>query len=429
MGPARIARPVIVLIAGVALASCTATTPTSSTASLAATPSASSGAPDTVAEPPAAASELPGSLLITTAEGGLLTIRPDATQRRALVEVGGDAQVQDAAWAPDGRSIAWSQIDLDDGGLPIARVVIADAHGPDRVESTLEDPAFYLSWDPTSSRVAFLAGIQPAYTLGLVERAGGDPTLASDTGAPFFLSWAPEGDRLVTHVGASGLDEVDLEGGGQTLDQTSAFQAPAWSADGRSIAYARTVGSDGEGQLVVRDTQTDRVRPIADVAGTVYLVLSPDGRRVAFHGRPDDGTAEPIPDLGVRIAEVDGSGEMRATTDPAIAWSWSPDGSRLAVLELDLSDPDAPALRWRVWSDRGSFTTPTFTGSAGLQQQASFFTQYVQSTTMWSPDGQAFAYPAGSPDGRALIWVQPARRGAEPFAIAEGARVAWSPPA
>ena len=423
MGPSRTVRCIVGLV-GLLAASCTAPSQTSSTGAIAPSVSAPPPPSATIAPPPAAASRLPGSLLIVTGEGGLTTIRPDATGGRVVVEVEeGAVQVQDAVWAPDGRRIAWSQIDVEDGE-PATRVVIADARGGSRVEAPLTDPAFYLSWDPTSSRIAFLAGSGPSITLSMVDRRGGDPVLLG-RGEPFYLSWAPEGDRLVTHVGESGLDEVAVAGGAATpLDRTALLQAPSWSTDGRSITYARAAkGDEGAGELVVRDTATDRVRSLADVDGTVFLAVSPDGRRVAFHGRPVSGV-DPN-ELGVRIVDLDGSREVQATSQLAVAWSWSPDGERLAVLEPE-SGPEN-RFHWRIWSDDGSFVTPSFAGTFGLVQQAQYFTQYVQSSTIWSPDGRAIAYPAAAIDGRALIWVQPAREGVLPFPVAEGARVAWSP--
>jgi Tol biopolymer transport system component len=424
MGPARTARSIVGLMALLA-AGCTASSQTSSTGSLAPSPSAAPPPSATIAPPPETASKLPGSLLIVTGDGGLTTMRPDATADRVVVEVeDGAVEVQDAVWSPDGRRIAWSQIDVEDGA-PATRVVIADPRGGSRAEAQLASPAFYLSWDPTSSRVAILTGTGPSITLSTIEREGGE-AVPLGRGEPFYLSWAPDGDRLVTHVGASGLDEVDvMEGAATRLDETAELQAPAWSADGRTITYARATDDEGSGELVVRDTATDRVRSLADVEGAVFLALSPDGRRVAFHGRPAVGV-DPG-ELGVRVVDLDGSGEVRATSQPAYAWSWSPDGERLAVLEPE-SGPDN-RFHWTIWSDGDSFTTPSFAGTPGLVQRAQYFTQYVQSSTIWSPDGRAIAYPATAIDGRSLIWVQPVREGAAPFPVAEGAKVSWSPAA
>jgi hypothetical protein len=87
---------------------------------------------------------------------------------------------------------------------------------------------------------------------------------------------------------------------------------------------------------------------------------------------------------------------------------------------------DQIRFRWRIWSDEGSFTTPPFSGSITFLQEAAFFTQFAQSTTMWSPDSSAFAYPAED-DAGPVILVQPAARGAQPFVVGSGSWVGWSP--
>jgi Tol biopolymer transport system component len=422
-----------VLAAGLLLvvAGCTPPERTLSTPSDPATqPSVIEPKPEPVVEaPPASASRLPGRLLIRTNDGGMLVVRPDASDPVAIVDASaGGTVVQQATWSPDGERVAWSQIDAVEGQAR-ARLVVAAPDGTARRGSPTPFPAFYLAWDPTSSRVAFLGGEQP-FTLGLVERRGDNGAKPLASGAPFYLSWAPEGDRLVTHVGPEGLDELTLDGDVTELDVTGMLQAPSWSA-ADDIAYV-IPAEQGESTLVVRDGQTGDVRDLARIDGAAYLVVSPDGARVAYHGRgPDEldffdrSLPEVATDLGVSVAPLDGGKAVVATTEPALAWSWSPDGRTLAVLE-PIYGEGSIMFRWRLWSERGSFVTPAFAGSLGLLQDAAFFTQFAQSTSMWAPDSSAFAFPADSPAGT-MVWVQPAERGAQPFAVGPGAWVAWSP--
>jgi dipeptidyl aminopeptidase/acylaminoacyl peptidase len=387
--------------------------------------------PPAPADPPTSAAALPGRLLIRGTDGGMVVVRPDATAPRRVVDAGaGGVQVQQAAWSPDGQRIAWSQVGVENGQL-IARLVVAAPDGTARREALTPFPAFYLAWDPTSSRVAFLGGEQP-FTLGIVERRGAAGARPLARGAPFYLSWSPAGDRMVTHVGAEGLDELTVDGKHHALDTTGLLQAPSWGPDG-AIAYVRPA-AEGAGVLVTRDARSGRVRELAAIDGAGYLVVSPDGTRVAFHGRgPDEqdffdrSLPETATELGVQVAALDGSGVVEATTAPALAWSWSPDGRRLAVLE-PIYGEGAILFRWRVWSDDGSFVTAPFAGSLSLLQDAAFFTQFAQSTSMWAPDSSAFAFAAETEDGP-VIHVQPATRGAQPFSVGPGAWVAWSPAA
>jgi dipeptidyl aminopeptidase/acylaminoacyl peptidase len=191
--------------------------------------------------------------------------------------------------------------------------------------------------------------------------------------------------------------------------------------------------AQGQG-LVARDVESGKIRRLAPLDGFGFLVSSPDGTRVAFHARGlgetdfyDRELPERATDLGVRVMDVEGGPETVVTDAPAMAWSWSPDGRRLAILEPVYGD--TIRFRWVVWDGEGSFATEPFVATVGFQQEAPFFSQYAQSASMWSPDGKAFAYAAEQPDGTPTIWVQPAREGAEPFPVGLGLSVTWSPAA
>ena len=313
----------------------------------------------------------------TNGRSNLWTLDIASRQMKQLTSgEGGDFR---PSWSPDGRWIAWSELAVANGRAE-AHVVVAAPDGSGRRESLIPFPPFYLSWDPTSSRVAFLGGEEP-FTLGLVERRGDAGARPLAKGVPFYLSWGPTGDRMVTHVGSEGLDELGIDGETTDLGTTSLLQAPSWGPDGQ-IAFVRPAGGGGRGQLVALDERSGRIRRLADLEGAAYLVVSPDGSRVAFHGRDpeeqdffDRGLPDVATDLGVHVASTDGSREVVATREPAMAWSWSPDGRRLAVLEPVYGDQIR--FRWRIWSDEGSFTTPPFSGSITFLQEAAFFTQFA----------------------------------------------------
>jgi Tol biopolymer transport system component len=423
----------LVSVISLALAACTTperTVTTRPPVSPEAPASDASVEPSPLRGPPASAGDLPGRLLVQTTTAGLGVIRPDGTEPTELVRGEPNArEVLTAVWSPDGARIAWSQVDVRDGP-PANRVVTSDARGEDRSEARLPFGAFYLSWDPTSSRVAFLGGQTP-FTLGVMERSpgeGGGQPLAN--GAPFYFSWAPDGRRMVTHVASANLDTVKVNGDSLPLERaTGPFQAPVWTADGRTLLYA------ADDALVARDVASGRVRTLAPLDGFGLMVASADGR-VAFHARGpgevdfyDRDIAERATDLGVRVVDVDGGPETVVTRAPAVAWSWSPDGRRLAILEPVYGE-DAIRFRWVIWDGRDSFATDPFVATLYSQQrQWPFFTQFAQSTSMWSPDGSAFAFAAEQPDGTPTIWVQQAREGVPAFPVALGVAVAWSPTA
>jgi dipeptidyl aminopeptidase/acylaminoacyl peptidase len=365
---------------------------------------------------------LPGRLAVLDASGNLITVSPDGSDEVVLAEVEpGRSEISQPTWSPDARRVAWVHVEVTEAGAPSASIATAGGDGarPSRARTAVVP--FYLSWDPTSSRIAYLgAPSDNAIELGILEVAGRSSGATLDAGQPFYLSWAPDGDQLLVHVGGERLDRLGLDGSTTALgDRPGTFSAPVWSADGKTFVYA---SADADGQrLVMRDVKAETGRPLVPFEGLIAFVVSPDGERVAFQ------VLEPERTLPLSVIDVD-SGDTVEITDSAIAaFFWSPDSERLLYLD---PDPDGEQFwfRWGVWDGSSSFLLPRFVPSllmAGDYLQ--FFEQYAQSMSLWSPDGSAFAYPGTNEDGQEGIWIQSARLDRAPVLVAEGDFVAWSP--
>lgn len=210
------------------------------------------------------------------------TLTPSGSLRRTL-EAGFDAQ-----WAPDGKRIAFIAF-RGPGQLTVVR---SDGTGRHRIVLPKErgDPApLTPSWSPGGTRIAF---VRPT-------RSGEEP--------PFALSVvSPSGHKLRT---------VYTTRRGHYID------APAWSPDGKLIAFSRTasrievIGADGTGRHVLYKSTGG--------SAANSPVWSPDGTKIAFD---TEGSADPQ----VMVMNADGSGAH------AIAHgrrpSWSPDGTKIAFI-------------------------------------------------------------------------------------------------
>jgi len=62
-----------------------------------------------------------------------------------------------------------------------------------------------------------------------------------------------------------------------------------------------------------------------------------------------------------------------------------------------------------------------------LTNYISFFDQYAQSMTLWSPDSSAFTYPGINAKGQRGIWVQKLGEDEDAKLVHDGIYVAWSP--
>jgi len=373
---------------------------------------------------PSETAGLRGRLAILDAAGDLVTVSPSGSHEVVLAEVEpGRSEIRQPTWSPDGRSVAWVHLEITEAGALSAAVATSRGGGTTPTEARTAIVPFYLSWDPTSSRVAYLGSpSEDEIELGILEVTGRNAGTPLDAGQPFHFSWGPEGDQLLVHVGEDRLERLGLDGSLTTVaERPGTFSAPVWTADGRTFVYS-SVDKDGQ-QLVARGVEEEKERQLVPYEGLIAFVVSPDGGRIAFQ------VLEPEDTLPLSVIDVR-TGETVEITESAIAsFFWSPDGERLLYLEPDpLPDETQFFFRWGVWDGTSSFVTPRFVPSQLIAvEYLQFFEQYAQSMSLWSPDGSAFAYPGTSEDGQEGIWIQSARPDRAPVLVAEGDFVAWSP--
>jgi TolB protein len=401
-------------LALIMLGACTSTvyrpspsgTPTSASGSVSAAPSASTSV------------DVSGDrLIVLRDDGNLASMGPDGDGIVALTsEAGPEVRVSQPAASPDGRYLAWVEI-----RAARASVVTATRAGEIRDEIPLRIAPFFLQWDPTSTRIAYLGSIGIGIGFGVIDDAMVEPhDNPVGGGSPLYLSWAPDGEELLVHVGTDTIGSTDMVHELRPLDDVpGTFQAPAWLPDGRRL-FDRVQGRDQ--QLVVADG--DHRSILATFRGGVLFEPSPDGTRVAY--RIDQGERS---QNGVYVQDIDGGKAVLVTRDETSAFFWSP---RSDALLLMTAEPNAgasvPLHRWRVWNGRTRFVSAPFIPSTTFfEQYVPFFDQYAQALTPWSPDGTSFAY-AGQSDAGAGIWVQPVEQGAAPELVSDGGFVMWLPP-
>ncbi len=358
-------------------------------------------------------------LLVLMDDGSILTVSRDGGDEiRLRGEDDLDSETRQPVWSPDGALVAWVEIGTE-APPASSTLVTSRPDGSSRRAVVVDTGTFFLQWDPTSSRLAYLGSFRGAVGMGVVDTSADGVPVAKTLGVgqPFYLSWGPEGDRLLIHVGTDTLGTLDLTGALEPFDERpGVFHAPVWLEDGRSV-YAV---DDGDDQLlVVRDG--GRPRELVRFRGAIEFVVSPDGERIAYRVDAGEGLGT------VSVIKVD-SARARAVSDiPTSAFHWSPDGRRLLLMTPAEGD-DPTTHRWYVWDGRAtSAVGPTFVPSPTyLRDYLPFFGQFAQTMTLWSPDGRSFAFPALIGD-RAGIWVQDLEDEGPTFVVEDGSVVAWSP--
>lgn len=163
-------------------------------------------------------------------------------------------------------------------------------------------------------------------------------------------AWSPDGQTLcyAQHLGGKiSLVFLDVD---SRAERTVAAEVPlydaCWSPDGLRIAYTRVGQTPGQGNLDVfisGPDGADAVRFAGDAGGLSheeYPAWSPDGRQIAYSST-FQGNQE------IYVADVDGQNRRRITSDPAIDAhpAWSPDSRRLVFAtnrwgDLELAEVD-----------------------------------------------------------------------------------------
>ena len=221
-------------------------------------------------------------ILVLSNEGDVFTVDADGERRVDLTsDAEADLQHRQPVWSPTGERIAWATIDAR-GGTPQTTVVTSRPDGGARTSAPTSALPIFLYWDPTGSRVAYLAPTTGGLELGVVEvEGGGNETTPLASGAPFYFSWRPDGGALLSHIGADELSYLTLDGVSTRIaDAAAAFPAPEWSsATGAAVYAARTT----EGQLLVlADPPSGTRRELLRFEGLIRFALNTGGDRLAY---------------------------------------------------------------------------------------------------------------------------------------------------
>ena len=242
-------------------------------------------------------------------------------------------------------------------------------------------------------RTAAAGGVLAAAVgaLGAVGGVASDNRLASARAAPVAFAMADKGFDVFA------LSRPPSEPTNLT-DANGNDLAPAWSPDGRRLAFAST--RDGDPHVFVAERDGGRLR---DVTAGGEPAWSPDGRRLAF-ARPEGAGSD------VWVVDADGG---RARRLAAGEWpAWSPDGRRIAVDrggEVYVASPDGgrpvPLTRGRLpaWSPDGRALA--FTSDRGGSDDVYVLTLRTSAVRRLTSDAADDWAPAWSPDGRRLLFV------------------------
>ncbi len=161
-----------------------------------------------------------------------------------------------------------------------------------------------------------------------------------------YPAWSPDGRRIAfTDTSAAGWGDVAvMRADGSRLTRLTdppweiIDTYPTWTPDG-SIVFVRATTFGSNFRLMTVDPQSGHVTRVAGAAPTAGgdIALSPDGELIAVSkGETDRLEAVAFPRRGSPVVLLDHL-SRHITPNPFAAPSWSPDGGAVAVASGDLT--------------------------------------------------------------------------------------------
>ena len=208
--------------------------------------------------------------------------------------------------------------------------------------------------------------------------------VGSLTGLPCMLAFVSERD------GNSEIYVMNVDGTGLLrLTYDTGFDVdPAWSPDGKRIAFASDRGGMSDFDIYVMDADGSNLVRRTKSGSSYAPAWSPDGKKIAFSSLRDGQFGI---QFGIYVMNVDGDWASPTHAGYDRGWNthpaWSPDGTRIAFV----SDWRAFDFVYDVYvmNADGSEITTMFEGPFLFVDGPIFYFQPA-----WSPDGGKIAVVA-----------------------------------
>jgi len=240
----------------------------------------------------------------TPGQYGVFSMNSDTTGSKVLI-TDKMAQVRFASWSPDGKRLAFYTLRGQDKDiLKKYRMIdeyllyVMDATGKNQ-KRLLDFPVIDFGWAPDSRRLFFISAYEspdrnspevlnqtrhPLASVYVLDTQTGGIKRLPGSGRNCSASWSPDGTRLAVGFGDGencGIYLISPDGAHRErlTDGTTIDFRPAWSPDGKAIAYVAYTKADADatnsGVFVIASDGTGKRR--VHEATVSYVMWSLDG--------------------------------------------------------------------------------------------------------------------------------------------------------
>jgi TolB protein len=277
---------------------------------------------------------------------------PAAEDGAARRVAGGAGSAAMPSWTPDGLRIVFHARRKDENQKGVATrnvwSVAVDGSGERKLTSGTKDE-YHATLSPNGKKLLFVSEVNGSRDVWIADANGENPVpLTDDAGTEDQPAWSPDGRQVAYAAfpkdgGSFDLWLVNADGSGRRrLTTTPANEIfPTWHPNGAELVYV--TDADGNFDLYAIDVKDGRTAPrVVSRDHEARPQLSPDGTKLAFSRWPANGRSS---DATLWVANADGTAPIELTAAPAPAThpSWAPDGRMLAFQHRT----DAG---WEIWT-------------------------------------------------------------------------------
>jgi Tol biopolymer transport system component len=300
--------------------------------------------------------------------------------------------VSAACWTPDGTHLVYAQglaimMMNQDGSEPHFLAKVSGVVRPLRFSPDGRRIRFHIIHDKASSD-----------SIWEMDANGNDlhPLFPDWKEAPYQCcgNWSPDGEYYYFQAGRGAAQDIWVmperrsilgraaEGPSRLTSGPLRFSVPVPSSDGEKLFV---VGSEPRVELFRYDLQVRRFDPRVPGLSADPIDFSSDRKWMAYVSYPD---------MTLWRSRPDGSEKIQLTFPPVRAYEprWSPDGSKIAFMDVQFSRP------WKI------SLLSLSGGSPELLMPAS--TDQAETDPTWTPDGKAIVFGGsdGAVNGKSAIY-------------------------
>ncbi len=248
----------------------------------------------------------------------------------------------EAAWSPDGKTIAYIH---GDSVSSKTGIYLIDTNGANNRILYISNGAHSPSWSPNGEWLVFSDKAQ-IYKI----KSNGDSLIQlTSEGRNYFPSWSPDGKWIAydsnkdSPNGMNFIWKMKSDGSEKTRiayePEKGEIREPSWSPDGSKIVhirYSKDFNTEAS-EIVVMNENGNNVKRLTFNDGMDdFPKYSPDGNNIAYTYQPNGGTPQ------IWVMNSDGTNQKQLTETQGYGCDWSPDGEWIIYT-------DSRAISGRLW--------------------------------------------------------------------------------